>query len=338
MRKCAKNVLLVLVLISDVLFTGIIFGWSALQLMLENEHQYEELCKDGETLPCSKQLGRLNLAFTLATFVLGAASLPAGYFLDTCGPAASVLVAGVLQVTGLVMLAVSDSKTLDILVPSLIFLSIGGLLSMLSSFPLPFSFLDIKPEFWPASAAFLMVHPYLSNLSFSDQGGVLSAHNVARIRDCCCCGECPHRTSLDGSGEDDSKKVKLLRELDDSCADTQLDALIAMESDADKERPPVHMHDRTLGQQLQSFEFFTVLAFASMQMLRCNTYLNMQDNLLAFYGDDNDHELYTKIFGFMLPSGVIFVPLIDWSIDRLGLGGTLHFTNFLLGLSMAFFR
>ena len=64
-------------------------------------------------------------------------------------------------------------------------------------------------------------------------------------------------------------------------------------------------------------------------MLRCNTYLNMQDNLLAFYGDDIDHELYTKIFGFMLPSGVIFVPLIDWSIDRLGLGGTLHFTNFI---------
>ena len=136
------------------------------------------LCKDEETLPCSKQLGRLNLAFTLATFVLSAASLPAGYFLDTCGPAASVLVAGVLQVTGLVMLAVSDSKTLIILVPASSFSPLEGSCRCYRVSHLPFSFLDIRPEFWPASAAFLMVVPCLSSLSFSDQGGVLSAHNV----------------------------------------------------------------------------------------------------------------------------------------------------------------
>merc|ERR1719387_1154778 len=35
----------------------------------------------------------------------------------------------------------------------------------------------------------------------------------------------------------------------------------------------VPVHKRTLGQQLKSFEFFTILTFASLQMLRCNTYL-----------------------------------------------------------------
>ena len=95
-------------------------------------------------------------------------------------------------------------------------------------------------------------------------------------------------------GEDGSRKGETAEGQDDSCADTQLDALIAMESDAIKS-VHLHMHDRTLGQQLQPFEFFTVLAFA-MQMLRCNTYLNMQDNLLAFYGDDNDRALYEDLW------------------------------------------
>ena len=73
---------------------------SAPQLMLENEHQHEELCKDGETLPCSTtwpaQLG-LHPCHVRAQCRVSSC----GYFLDTCGPAASVLVAGVLQVTGL---------------------------------------------------------------------------------------------------------------------------------------------------------------------------------------------------------------------------------------------
>ena len=83
--------------------------------------------------------------------------------------------------------------------------------------------------------------------------------------------------------------------------------------------------------QLRSYEFCFIILFASMQMLKANTYMGSVVDLLNSYGDKHTGHLYSKIFGFVLPAGIVCVPFIDYSINRLGLTGSLHMTN-MLGL------
>ena len=51
--------------------------------------------------------------------------------------------------------------------------------------------------------------------------------------------------------------------------------------------------------------------------------------LLAHLGDKFDGFRFTHIFGFVLPAGFVFIPAIDWGVERQGLGVALHITNVL---------
>jgi hypothetical protein len=60
------SVVLVLVAaIESVLTSGIVFGWAPLQLLLQEEGIYGDLCPDGP--PCEEQAVRLDLIYTAAT-------------------------------------------------------------------------------------------------------------------------------------------------------------------------------------------------------------------------------------------------------------------------------
>ena len=79
------------------LYSGIIFGWAPLHQMLVKEGFYAELC-EGEEVPCAAMENKLNSAFTLASSAVSVIALPAGWFVDTFGPMAGIMIAGVLQV------------------------------------------------------------------------------------------------------------------------------------------------------------------------------------------------------------------------------------------------
>eukprot|EP00040_Diaphanoeca_grandis_P006366 m.37132 g.37132 ORF g.37132 m.37132 type:complete len:511 (+) comp17588_c0_seq1:319-1851(+) len=81
--------------------------------------------------------------------------------------------------------------------------------------------------------------------------------------------------------------------------------------------------------QLRTFEFFCIAAFSAIQMLRANAYIGFNDQVLAELGDEGKDNYFTNLFGWVLPAGVIFVPIIDWWIRKLGLANTLHATNFI---------
>ena len=91
-------------LLSVLCFSGIIFGWAPLELMLLEEGQY-----DGETT--AVQLQKLNIIFTVAQFLLSFASLPVGLFLDLIPKPLYFGVAGLCEITGLILFALSDSST-----------------------------------------------------------------------------------------------------------------------------------------------------------------------------------------------------------------------------------
>ena len=63
-----------------------------------------------------------------------------------------------------------------------------------------------------------------------------------------------------------------------------------------------------------------------MQMLKANTYLGCVVELLDNKDAASKH-YYSKVFSFVLPAGVVCVPLIDRSIHYFGLVGSLTLTT-----------
>ncbi|RHY10154.1 hypothetical protein DYB34_000180 [Aphanomyces astaci] len=82
--------------------------------------------------------------------------------------------------------------------------------------------------------------------------------------------------------------------------------------------------DFPLTQQLRTFEFGFLLAYSSLHVLRANLYIGTNNKLLEEYGDAATGYFYTKIFSFILPLGFIFVPFIDYFVEKKGLAVSLH--------------
>ena len=145
-------------LLNTLLFSGLIFGWAPLQLMLQREGQYAELCvgdpaaavaiaqkrAGGPGAPfgagslCAAQELALARIFSFATFLVNGISLPSGIFLDIAGPRAMVLVAATLEVGGLVLFALADSASFDVFLPAFAMLAVGGQMTLFAAFPSAF--------------------------------------------------------------------------------------------------------------------------------------------------------------------------------------------------------
>ena len=132
-------------LLSVFFFSGIIFGWAPLELMLLEEGQYEELCyQDGanesfSSSTCADRMNRLNAIFTLAQFFLSFASLPIGFLLDIAPKPFHFAIAGILEMTGLVLFSISDSDSdRDYFLLGYSLLAVGGCMTMLGAFPASF--------------------------------------------------------------------------------------------------------------------------------------------------------------------------------------------------------
>ena len=106
--------------------------------------------------------------------------------------------------------------------------------------------------------------------------------------------------------------------------DSQLEA-DQEEDDSGEDSHHSPMWDLSVFQQLHSFEYFFAVAFCSIQQLRANTYIGLNDEVLKRMGDVDGQ--YINIFSYALPSGVVFIPIIGFAVDRLGLVGALHATN-----------
>ena len=90
-----------------VLFvSGIVFGWASFESMLLSEGKfYSALCPPNAPVPCEEQQLALHRAFTLASTAVSVIALPAGWYVDSYGPVAGSIVAGSLEVFGLIGIA-----------------------------------------------------------------------------------------------------------------------------------------------------------------------------------------------------------------------------------------
>jgi MFS transporter, LAT3 family, solute carrier family 43, member 3 len=320
------------VMLSVFLYSGALFGWAPLQQILLSEHngrgQFDNLCLTNTTkFPCTEQSARLNLVYTLGTFTLSLVSLPGGWFLDTYGVRATVFLSGLFTISGFVLFGFSDSDSFDGFIYGAVLIATGGFLVMVSAFPASFLF----PKWQTVILAAVSCLFDASSLTFAVFAPLIQYVKREQLFLYYACFAALVYASLIFqwslvSNEDDNKNQNNNSEVDH---EKQLEDSL-MERSEEEEDPQVDhspMWDLTVSQQLRSFEFFFIAAFCSVQQLRANTYIGLNDDILIEMGDKDGH--YINIFSYALPAGIVFIPLIDFAVTKLGLVGALHSTNLL---------
>jgi LAT3 family solute carrier family 43 protein 3 len=244
-----------LALLSVFLFSGVIFGWAPLELLLLREGQYSETCENGEAMPCPTQIARLQLVFTAGQFILSFASLPVGYFLDHAPKSLFYFVTAVVEVTGLCIFASSDSESFDYFVLGYSLMALGGCMTMLGAFPA--SFLIPKHQAG-ILAAISCLFDASSIVFFVFHRVELKAPNVSRqslFLILACIGVAVYTPLAVFWSILEKKNWKEVLDQDKSHVESHT------------------LQKRSLCSQLATPEFLLVTTFASIHMLRCNFYV-----------------------------------------------------------------
>jgi len=309
-------------LIATLLFSGIVFGWAPLQLLLRSEGQYVAECLDQESCVTD----HYHAIFTVAQFLLSFASLPAGFLVDILPVHVHWATVLVWLVSGLSILSQaqsSSSSTIDWLLISYAFLALAGCGTMLGSFPATF----LLPRYQPALLAAIsclfdassIVFAIFDSLYNYDHDVYSRAHlmGVYAVVALVVVGfliYCWSRLEqLDWKARVTTKTEENPQENENTTTTTttRLERL----------------HAQPVLAQVTSLEFVLALVFAGIQMLRCNYYIMSVNDLLHAYGDDDD--VYTRLFSYILPCGIVFVPIIERTLHVVGVINTLHVTNVL---------
>ena len=320
-------------LASNFLFSGIIFGWAPLKLILLREGEFSHLCRFPQDVPCTAQLDRYNLIFTLAQFFLSFASLPVGFFLDKAPKTIHYTVAGVLQISGLLLFAHATAEHDHFFDLGYTLMAIGGCMTMLGSFPASF----LLPHHQPAILAAISCLFDASSVVFTvfSQLHKYNAVVFSRFNMFCALaviGVFVYTTliycwyKLEGLNweqviEEEEDKERQTTSAEDTSArvHSEADALHS------KRIEQLQIHDQPVLRQLLSYDYTLAVLFASVHMLRCNFYLETVNEMLSTFGDKD--AFYANIFSFVLPAGIVFVPVIEFCVRRLGVIGTLNLTN-----------
>uniref|UniRef100_K3WGI8 Major facilitator superfamily (MFS) profile domain-containing protein n=1 Tax=Globisporangium ultimum (strain ATCC 200006 / CBS 805.95 / DAOM BR144) TaxID=431595 RepID=K3WGI8_GLOUD len=365
-RIAPKRVALVAaVFLSDLLLTGLVFGWAPLLLMLQDEQQYVELCDfdsaefedDSVAHTCVAQENKLNLMFAVASVTMNAGALPIGFFLDYAGPKIVITAAAVIEVSGLVLLAMADSQSFDVFLPAYTLLAFGGSMTMMSSFPASFLILQYQTAILAAisclfdgsSVVFLVLYAMKSSFDLTRQQLLLALAAVAasiyvalialwHVNEHALAGDDSETDSLSGNERD----TLLLQPADperehypsNNDANNASSSMLLVESGhyGSVERmsdDASELVDVPIRKQMQSVEFVYVVVFAAVQVLRATIYIGTTNKLLDNYGDHAYGYFFTKVFSFVLPLGFLFVPFIDHIVEQKGLACSLVFTNLL---------
>jgi len=298
--------------------------------MLIREGQYSETCdhpeKQGEI--CPNQMIRLQSMFTVGQFLLSFVSLPVGWIVDHAPKPLYYSVTAIVEVAGLFVLGLSDSQSsFDYFVVGYGLMALGGNLTMLGAFPASFLLPEYQTGilaansclFDASSIAFFVF--YRLNIAFGwSRKDIFMVYAVVSILVYTALGICWYVL--------EQKDWKHVVELESAAAaeSTQDDSEDDMQDEVNS-NISVDLQRQKLLTQLKSREFALITCFTAAHMLRANLYIMTVDDLLRFMGDVTG--LYANIFSFVLPCGVIFVPVIDYTVRRMGVLKTLHLTNLL---------
>ncbi|XP_062972998.1 equilibrative nucleobase transporter 1 [Elgaria multicarinata webbii] len=125
-------------LVECMCFAGVIFGWASLVFVLKDLNYFKDLCvpaanQTANQTDCSAQDEQFSLIFTIGSFMNNFMTFPTGYIFDRFGTTAARLLAISSYTSGTLLIAFSSAATALMLFPALSFLSIGGILLILTN-------------------------------------------------------------------------------------------------------------------------------------------------------------------------------------------------------------
>ena len=141
------RLLLWLTFVSCLLFTGPVFGFGALQTVMERDGEYAHLCDAEAELTragrgCPTQETALALIYAAGGTVPFWAA-PTGFLVDLIGPTRSSAVAGLLVSGGALVFGLSSATApddTDLFALSYLVMGAGGCLAFMCTFPVSFLF------------------------------------------------------------------------------------------------------------------------------------------------------------------------------------------------------
>jgi len=338
-----------LALTCNFLFSGVIFGWASLQLLLEDEGLYRSLCPALEP-NCHDRMSRLLFLYAVGSTANVVGATPCGFLVDHVGPLVCNILCGVIMSAGFFLVGISEEDSFDAFAVGAVLIGVGGSLEMMTSMPVAF----IIPEahrasvlsgfnclFDASSVIFLgfyqLYRAGISRRTILVSYSVLCAvlHIALVIAWWCGPSALLRRVKVaeleegksGGSEEGSLENVQALEEAKES----ELSAVeVAGQTEAGSmpnstEGIPsgqllqkLPLHGLPLKQQLCTFEFLFVCVFLPLQLFRSNTYLGTNKQLLEELGDDANDYAYTQIFVASLPASTAFLPLISIVLKRYG--------------------
>eukprot|EP00931_Biecheleriopsis_adriatica_P106759 TRINITY_DN81142_c0_g1_i1.p1 TRINITY_DN81142_c0_g1~~TRINITY_DN81142_c0_g1_i1.p1 ORF type:complete len:481 (-),score=55.95 TRINITY_DN81142_c0_g1_i1:164-1606(-) len=314
---------LILDLLSVLLFTGPIFGWTALYDILLQEGFYSYLCDDANPVPCNAQETALNRAFTFASTAVSLYAFPGGAILDRFGPFRSTVCAGLIvtfSLAGMALCELIHSLTnFDMFLWSLVGLGIGGAQTMMCAYSIAFLFPDRKSLLLGLTSVLFdgscLVFPVSRIIYHSGVSFYLLFWGYTIL----------------------SALVFVLLAFAWKLNMTEMTEVLnaAKQLTAGDAQSGATMAAKPIRQQLLSLEFFAILGFASVQVTRSNLFLGTVEfvnrQIAESTGSSANLASISTAVSLIIPLGFISIPFLTMSVQKLGIIGTLHVTT-LLGI------
>mmetsp|Transcript_11513 Transcript_11513/g.32651 ORF Transcript_11513/g.32651 Transcript_11513/m.32651 type:complete len:488 (-) Transcript_11513:38-1501(-) len=351
--------------ITNLVFSGVIFGWAPLKLLLEKDGVYRDLClhqehpslsfTDVHRAPgvtpsfsagnnsaqssCAAKEAAFSAIFSVAGVVAQLAGFACGSMTDQLDPRLTVSLGGLLVSVCIYLLGVLDPSPDQLyLLPSVYgALTFGGMILLFSSFSVSFVWqqqqnllLTAANTAFDASAAMTLILLQLYDTGIP-RGTLFTGYAACALV----------LTAIQVSlWCDNASSLVAAKKHDASDSDAPVDETPAgvREEYADGSAPLLTDHTDTgpsstgppqlqLLQHVRRREFVFLVIFASVHILRSVLYLGTNGMLLKSYGDDAKNYLYTRIFSLSLPACVIYIPVIPWTISTYGWRNVFHLIN-----------
>ncbi|XP_056456894.1 equilibrative nucleobase transporter 1-like [Gadus chalcogrammus] len=182
-------------------FSGAVFGWASLVVVLKSGGYFSSLCVNGtglngtaangtQELDCSGQDQQLSLVFTIAAFVNNFLTLSNGFLFDHFGTTVSRLFGISLYTTGALFVAFSSPALSVLLYPALSCIAMGGIMLLITNMQVGNLFGSQRSTiitlyngaFDSSSALFLVIKlMYESGVSLMVSFGSLAACSVIHL-------------------------------------------------------------------------------------------------------------------------------------------------------------
>lgn len=352
----------VLNLVLLFLFSGTIFGWAPLQLLLEDEGIYGDMCSATEASTCESRADRFLFLYSLGSTAAVLSASPSGFLIDRLGPAPCCVLSAVLETGGILLLGLSNDKGFDAFGVGCVMVGAGGTLilinAMTSVFIVPMSYMPLVSTWFnilfdASSVTFLALYQFYKRVGLSRDivfcsyavlcailhvalfvawvsgpTDILMAVQAAEARNARATEEAATQLAsadvlgVSRPGEEAPKEGKSVHK-SPSVADGRSKSKVCAQ-------PP--LHGQPLRQQLWSFEFVFAVVFMITNIFRSNAYLGTIKELLEDLGDGEKDYLYTQVFALSLPASILFAPLISVCLRRRGFGDSFLLTS-VLGLA-----